>query len=519
MNRTRTQRRHPGILPWLRALAFGGTALAGLLALPFYPAPVAAVLALAVAFCGRFMPELGVLVVVVALSIPLAAANLVAGALFLVIGVSTIQYLGEREGRVYLVVALAFLGTMVGMPWAVVVAAGLLMGAGEGAVAALFACLVIEAGGILVGAPAFGVVSTAGLHPGVVDPSYLRSLASPLAFGWLGAAFARIDITAFLRSVLSAKDLVTFIGQPVVWAVGASVAGMVVRPAGDPRRPVTALAGAAAGVAVLVAGTAALAVVAGDRVGLTAFAVAGGLSLLAAVGVAALSEWVFTPSAVEREAPHRATRMSTEDADVDDLLRMISSAEEELASKHTATRTVLMTDMKSFSRMTQDLGSAETAKRVQRHRDLLLPIIETHGGKGKSTGGDGLLAAFDSPPPALAAAVEMQRTLEAHNRTRPGDEPILVRIGVADGEVVLDRGGKPFLGDALNLAARIMSLADGEQVFTSREVFERGGPLPYGGMDHGEFRLKNISAPVDVVEVLWTEGQLARAPLEEDHEA
>jgi hypothetical protein len=49
----------------------------------------------------------------------------------------------------------------------------------------------------------------------------------------------------------------------------------------------------------------------------------------------------------------------------------------------------------------------------------------------------------------------------------------------------------------------------------SRQVFEKGEQLPYGGVDHGEFRLRNIALPVDVVEVLWTEGQLARAPLEE----
>jgi class 3 adenylate cyclase len=295
------------------------------------------------------------------------------------------------------------------------------------------------------------------------------------------------------------------------------VAGLLLRPVGDPQRRTSALLGVGASVAVLAAGTGAVAALAGSRVQVTPIALSAALSLLAALGVAALSEWVFTLSVVEGpSATPSPTRMSTEDADVDDLLRMISSAEEELATKHTAVRTVLMTDMKSFSQMTQNLGSQKTAKRVQRHRDLLLPIVEAHGGKGKSTGGDGLLAAFDSPPSALTAAVEMQRTLDDYNRAHSGEEPILVRIGVAEGEVVLDRGGKPFLGDALNLAARIMSLADGEQVFTSLEVFERGGQLPYGGVDHGEFRLKNISAPVDVVEVLWTEGQLARAPLEEN---
>ncbi|HEX9092464.1 MAG TPA: adenylate/guanylate cyclase domain-containing protein, partial [Coriobacteriia bacterium] len=171
------------------------------------------------------------------------------------------------------------------------------------------------------------------------------------------------------------------------------------------------------------------------------------------------------------------------------------------------------------SRMTQELGSTETARLVQRHRDLLLPIVEKEGGHGKSTGGDGLLAAFDTPAAALKAAVLMQRALADYNAKRPGEDEILVRAGVASGEVVLDRGGKPFLGDALNRAARVMSLADGGQVFATREDTEAAGPAPFGSVSHGEFRLKNIAAPVEVIEVLWSEDQQARPPHETTGEA
>ena len=45
-----------------------------------------------------------------------------------------------------------------------------------------------------------------------------------------------------------------------------------------------------------------------------------------------------------------------------------------------------------------------------------------------------------------------------------------VRMGLASGEVVLDSGGRPFIGAGLNLAARVMNLADGGQVFATDEV-------------------------------------------------
>ena len=106
----------------------------------------------------------------------------------------------------------------------------------------------------------------------------------------------------------------------------------------------------------------------------------------------------------------------------------------------------MITDMKSFSRMTEEDGSVATAKAIQRHRDLLLPIIQRHNGCGKSTGGDGLVAAFESAADALLAAAEMQRALATHNAAHPDEREIWVRIGLASGEVVLDKGGRPFIG-------------------------------------------------------------------------
>ncbi len=171
----------------------------------------------------------------------------------------------------------------------------------------------------------------------------------------------------------------------------------------------------------------------------------------------------------------------------------------------------MITDMKSFSKMTEEDGSIVTAKAIQQHRDLLLPLIESHGGHGKSTGGDGLVAAFEQPAEALAAAVEMQRALQHHNESHPGGREMSVRIGVAQGEVVLDKGGRPFIGAALNTAARVMNLADGGQAFTTEDVARRAGK-GFVVHSHGTFQLKNIAAPVEVIEVLWHDDQTAQEP-------
>jgi class 3 adenylate cyclase len=435
----------------------------------------------------------------------------VAGALFLVLAFGCIQYLSESQGRAFLVISLAFAATLVRAEWGVAVLAGYLLGASEGAIAAFVACLVIQGAGLLIGARSLGTLAIGGSTP-LVDLNALARLKDPLTFSWFLPSLAKADPGALFNAVTSAKHLGLLALQPLLWAGAAATAGLLRRPAGDPQRRLMALVAAAAGTAVLAAVSIAVSAALGSPVTAGPLAVAGVASLaVALVGVAA-SEWVFTPD--QPLPPKRAS--DADDADVDELLRMISTAEEELASKHTVTQTVLITDMKSFSRLTQELGSTETAKLVQRHRDLLLPVIDRHGGKGKSTGGDGLLAAFAAPGAALAAAVEMQQALDRYNSSRPGEEAVLVRAGVATGEVVLDKGGKPFLGDALNLAARVMGLADGGQVFTTGTDAGAAGALPFGTVDHGDFRLKNIARPVDIVEVLWSDGQHAHAP-EQEH--
>jgi class 3 adenylate cyclase len=238
-------------------------------------------------------------------------------------------------------------------------------------------------------------------------------------------------------------------------------------------------------------------------------ALGGIASLVLCVAYVAVSEFVFKPQVIDVRMG--APSLHAEDADVDELLRVISNAEDTLAAKHTVESTVLITDMKSFSAMTELDGSVLTAKAIQRHRDLLLPIVARNGGSGKSTGGDGLLAAFQRPGDAVTAAIEMQNTLDRYNSEHPAEHPTSIRVGMAHGEVVVDKHGRPFIGDALNKSARIMDLADGGQIFAEGEVM-RLTPAPPPTHDHGPHQVKNIHDPLKVIEILWRDGQSPKAP-------
>jgi len=55
---------------------------------------------------------------------------------------------------------------------------------------------------------------------------------------------------------------------------------------------------------------------------------------------------------------------------------------------------------------------------VQRHNNLLFPIIERHGGRIVKTIGDAIMAMFTKPEDCLNAAISMQQPIAQHNEER-----------------------------------------------------------------------------------------------------
>lgn len=495
MARTRLTRENARLLRWVRVALFAGITAAALLAMDFLPPALSLAIALGTGAIALYSGSLASMVMIVVCAVPILAADFVVGILFLVVGFGTTQYLSDREAIGFIVIALAAVAVTVHAEWAVVVLAGYLLGSSQGAAAVIVACVLIELTGVMLGEPILGTLLTGGATPGVL--SFENMPSDPLSFAWVQESFAAMDTGRVIDALTGVKSLAALGVQAALWGGAAAAAGVLRTP--DRRRKPIALAGVALCVVGLAGASAVALGIVGTAIALEDIVLSLAVSLVAALGVTAVTEWYFPLKTVA--PPTAAHGVRVEDADVDELLSAIASAEEALASRHTANAVVLITDMKSFSAMTEDIGSIGSAKLVQRHRDLLLPVIDAHGGAGKSTGGDGLVAAFKASEQAVMAAQAMQRTLETGEL---GASPVSIRIGIAQGEVVLDKSGRPFIGAALNLAARVMDLADGGRIMAEASVALSGDPTTLH--DHGVYQLKNIAEPVHVYEVLWAEG-------------
>lgn len=501
------------LLDWLRAIAIAAITLAGLSAMNVRPAWFGVAIAGAAAMLALASPELAVLVAVTALTIPLIAAQPVLGLLALILAVVAVRYLGADGGRGYLVVGISAIGAFFGPVWAGVALAGCLFGAGEGALAAGVACVILEVLGVVLGRQVIGVTVIGG--PPVPLAAFANMPASILSVAWVREAFASLDqgsVGRVVGGLSTVSQPMALVIQPLVWAAGAAAAGMVREQARQAKSLVLSVLAAAVGVVIPALGAALVFSIAALAVPWPGILTASAGSAAIAVVVIVLWEKVFRAEQKGPAPSARRVTMTSEDADVDELLRLIATAEDKLTSQHTTTKVVLITDMKSFSAMTEEDGSVATAKAIQRHRDLLIPIISSHGGNGKSTGGDGLVAAFETPAAALSAAAAMQKALHAHNEDHPAEREIWVRMGLAHGEVVLDNGGRPFIGAALNLAARVMNLADGGQVLATGDVAAAAKDAGLSSVSFGEFVLKNIHNLVEIVEILWEEDQQPHDP-------
>jgi adenylate cyclase len=158
---------------------------------------------------------------------------------------------------------------------------------------------------------------------------------------------------------------------------------------------------------------------------------------------------------------------------------------------------IVAADVVGYSRLI-GLDEAGTLAMLRDVRSAAIdPLLAAHGGRVVKTMGDGLLLEFASAVNAVQCAVEMQRGLAERGRTMPADRRIVFRIGVHVGDVVIQ--GEDILGDGVNIAARLETIADPGGISLSGAVVDQvRDRLPYAFEDQGEQALKNIARPVRV---------------------
>ena len=156
---------------------------------------------------------------------------------------------------------------------------------------------------------------------------------------------------------------------------------------------------------------------------------------------------------------------------IEELIRHKAKIEEELKNKFTKDVTIMFTDIYESTSFFEAYGDIDGLTMVQRHNDILFPIISQFQGKVLKTIGDALMVLFDTPENAVRAAIEAQRKLHDYNKNKDKKEQILIRVGINFGKGIVETSD--VYGDVVNIAARIESLAEPEQILISKSVYEK----------------------------------------------
>ena len=95
----------------------------------------------------------------------------------------------------------------------------------------------------------------------------------------------------------------------------------------------------------------------------------------------------------------------------------LSSVDNYRKLRETSVLTVMFTDIKGFTELTENKGEVFSAKVRKTHNELLIPIIEENNdGLIVKHIGDSIMAVFSEPSTAVARAIIIQQALNKFNK-------------------------------------------------------------------------------------------------------
>ena len=151
--------------------------------------------------------------------------------------------------------------------------------------------------------------------------------------------------------------------------------------------------------------------------------------------------------------------------------------------------TLLLTDIEGSTQLIQDLGE-KYQPALEQVRTLIRDAVGGHEGYEVDSRADEFFAVFADAGDAIAAAIEIQRGMQAARW--PGGHRVQVRIGLNSGSpAVTDTG---YVGLPVNVMARVCNAGHGGQILLTNSTREELAGLAKGIEleSLGDFRLQGL---------------------------
>jgi adenylate cyclase len=165
-------------------------------------------------------------------------------------------------------------------------------------------------------------------------------------------------------------------------------------------------------------------------------------------------------------------------------------------------QTILFADVSGSTRLFETKGDVEARRLIAAVLDALSIICVQHGGRVIKTIGDEIMCTLPAAMAGVMAACDMQRKMSRDIEFLR--ENLAVRIGFHHGNALEENDD--IFGDAVNVAARMTSLAKREQIVTTAATVNGlSGPRFPETRGLGRARVSGKLLPIEIVDVVWQE--------------
>ncbi len=171
--------------------------------------------------------------------------------------------------------------------------------------------------------------------------------------------------------------------------------------------------------------------------------------------------------------------------DVDALLAEISrfvTGEVRLPERSRYVTAIVFTDLVDSTHRARTMGDERWRAVIEVHDQTVRRIIEHRGGRVVKSMGDGVMGLLPAASSAVRCAEQIRRTLR--------EQDLDVRIGIHIGDV--DARGEDVSGLAVNIAARVMAMANAGEILVSESTVLAAAGEGQEFEPRGRFGLKGL---------------------------
>jgi len=160
---------------------------------------------------------------------------------------------------------------------------------------------------------------------------------------------------------------------------------------------------------------------------------------------------------------------------------------------------IMFVDVEGSTRLYETHGDQRAQQIIEKCLGIVSRVIEETGGSIIKFIGDEVMSRFTDEDSAVTAACRIQETLAD---VPPSESLPPVRIGLHYG-MIIEKEGDIF-GDAVNVAARVTSIARGKQIITTQDTVVNLSPRHVDmTREFDKTAIKGKEGEVTIYEVLW----------------